>query len=44
MTRCLLGGMQREFGTEMAIEMAPEQVFRARRYMDTVNSRRRDTA
>lgn len=33
--------MRREFGTAMVIELAPEQVFRARRYVETVNSRRK---
>ena len=40
----VLDFMRREFGTAMVIELAPEQVYRARRYVETINSRRRDTA
>ena len=37
----VLDFMRREFGTAMVIELAPEQVFRARRYVETISSRRK---
>lgn len=36
--------MRREFRTAMVIELQPAQVYRVRRYVETINSRRREKA
>ena len=38
----VLDFMRREFGPAMVIELAPEQVYRARRYVETINNCRSD--
>lgn len=40
----VLDFMRREFGTAMVMELQPAQVYRVRRYVETVNSRRRERA
>ena len=37
----VLDFMRREFNTAMVIELLPDQVYRVRRYVETINSRRR---
>ena len=36
--------MRDSFGTAMVIELLPSQVYRVRRYVETINRRRRDKA
>ena len=38
----VLDFMRREFSTAMVIELKPDQVYRVRRYVETINSRRRE--
>jgi len=40
----VLDFMRREFNTAMVIELKPDQVYRVRRYFETINSRRRERA
>lgn len=40
----VLDFMRREFRTAMVIELQPAQVYRVRRYVETINSRRREKA
>lgn len=40
----VLDFMRREFDTPMVIELKPDQVYRVRRYVETINSRRRERA
>ena len=40
----VLDFMRREFSTAMVIELKPDQVYRVRRYVETINSRRREKA
>ena len=40
----VLDFMRREFHTAMVIELQPAQVYRVRRYVETINSRKKEQA
>lgn len=40
----VLDFMRREFHTAMVIELKPDQVYRVRRYVETINSRKKEQA
>lgn len=40
----VLDFMRREFSTAMVIELKPAQAYRVRRYVETINSRKKEQA
>ena len=40
----VLDFMRQEFGTAMVIELSPGEVFRVRKYVEKIHSRRREKA